>query len=55
MSTVLAVDQGTTSTKALLVSLSGDVVAGASVPVERRYPQPGWVEQDAAELWRSAR
>ena len=53
MSAILAVDQGTTSTKALVVSQSGEVLATASVPVERRYPRPGWVEQDADELWRS--
>jgi glycerol kinase len=55
MSAILAVDQGTTSSKALVVSQSGEVLATASVPVERRYPRPGWVEQDADELWRSVR
>ena len=50
---VLAIDQGTTNTKAVLVSETGDVLATASRPVPIRYPQPGWVEQDAVELWRS--
>ena len=53
MTTILAVDQGTTSTKALLVSSSGETVASASAPVSRAYPRPGWVEQDPAELWQS--
>lgn len=51
---VLAVDQGTTNTKAVLVGPDGAVVARHSVPVARAYPQPGWVEQDADELWSSA-
>jgi glycerol kinase len=52
---ILAIDQGTTNTKALLVSDAGLVVARASRPVEVRYPQPAWVEQDAQALWRSVR
>ena len=50
---VLAIDQGTTNTKALLVGETGEVIASASRPVPIEFPQPGWVEQDAAELWRS--
>lgn len=53
MTTILAVDQGTTSTKALLVTPDGRVDASASAPVGRAFPQPGWVEQDPAEVWRS--
>lgn len=48
---VLAVDQGTTNTKALLVADDGRVVASASRGVSVSCPQPGWVEQDALELW----
>ncbi len=49
---VLAVDQGTTNTKAMLVDAdTGAVVAEASGPVGMRYPAPGWVEQDAGEIW----
>ena len=50
---VLAIDQGTTNTKALIVNSEGAVVARAARPVEIRFPQPGWVEQDAAAIWRS--
>ncbi len=47
---VLAIDQGTSSTKCLLVSPGGKVVASGSAPVPIRYPRPGWVEQDAIEI-----
>ena len=50
---VLAIDQGTTNTKALLVGRDGQPAFRASVPVSIRSPQPGWVEQDAIELWES--
>src|ERR1035438_8426747 len=50
---VLAIDQGTTNTKALLLHPSGAIVASASRPAPIRFPQPGWGEQDALELWRS--
>lgn len=50
---ILALDQGTTSTKALLVEPDGRVAAAAAAPVARSFPRPGWVEQDADELWRS--
>lgn len=52
---VLAVDQGTSSTKCLLVDASGAVVATGNAPVPIRYPRPGWVEQDAAEILDSVR
>ncbi len=53
MAAVLAIDQGTTATKALVMSPDGEVESFASVGVKRYYPQPGWVEQDASELWES--
>ncbi|MBO0792549.1 MAG: glycerol kinase GlpK, partial [Ktedonobacteraceae bacterium] len=52
--TILAIDQGTTNTKALLVNARGEVIAQAVRPVAQSYPQTGWVEQDATELWQSA-
>jgi glycerol kinase len=48
---ILAIDQGTTNNKALLVDESGQILARGSAPVEQRYPQPGWAESDAEELW----
>lgn len=50
---VVAVDQGTGSTKALLVDVRGRVVASASVPVHLFTPSPGHVEQAPEELWAS--
>jgi glycerol kinase len=47
---VLAIDQGTSSTKCLLVGADGQIVRSASAPVPIRYPRPGWVEQDAGEI-----
>ncbi|MDP9830143.1 glycerol kinase [Kineosporia succinea] len=47
---VVAVDQGTSSTKAVAVSVSGEVVADVTVPVGIAHPSPGRVEQDAEEL-----
>jgi glycerol kinase len=52
---VLAIDQGTTNTKALLVHADRGVIAGASRPVSVSYPRTGWVEQDATEIWTSTR
>jgi glycerol kinase len=47
---VLAIDQGTTNTKALLVTADGRVLHHASVPNTVTYPQPGWAEQSATAL-----
>jgi glycerol kinase len=52
---ILAIDQGTTNTKALIVDPSGAVIAKGSRPTSISYPQPGWVEQDALEVWRCTR
>jgi glycerol kinase len=50
---ILAIDQGTTNTKTLLIAPDGQVLARASRPTEVRYPQPGWAEQSAADIWAS--
>jgi glycerol kinase len=50
---VLAVDQGTSSTKCIAVASDGSTLASATVRVSQSHPQPGWVEQDAEELWSS--
>jgi len=52
---ILAIDQGTTNSKVSIVDAAGQVVREASRPVQIRYPQPGWVEQEPAELWETAR
>jgi glycerol kinase len=48
---ILAIDQGTTNTKVLLVDDTGRTTARVSRPVEISFPQPGWVEQDGLALW----
>ncbi len=48
---ILAIDQGTTSTRALLFDAEGRVKATASAPLEQSYPHPGWVEHDPQAIW----
>ncbi len=50
---VLALDTGTTSGRALVIDASGVVLASAQQEVGLSYPRPGWVEQDAEELWQA--
>jgi glycerol kinase len=50
---ILSLDEGTTSARAALYDEQGRRVAMESVPFACRYPQPGWVEQDALEIWRA--
>jgi glycerol kinase len=50
---ILAVDQGTTNTKALAFDGRGTVVANANVPMSVDYPHPGWAEQSALDIWRA--
>ncbi|MBW9113530.1 FGGY-family carbohydrate kinase [Rhizobium cauense] len=53
MRAILAIDQGTTNSKAVLVSEVGEAVARGSAPVGISYPKPGWVEQDPRRLYAS--
>jgi glycerol kinase len=48
---LLALDQGTTSTRAMLFDLEGAVVASAQIELKQYFPQPGWVEHDPEEIW----
>jgi len=50
---VLALDQGTTSSRAILFDREGRTRASASREFKQYYPQPGWVEHDAMEIWQS--
>lgn len=47
---ILAIDQGTTNSKALLITLDGTLAGSGSVPTGAIYPQPGWAEQSAAAI-----
>lgn len=51
MTYLLALDQGTTSSRAILFRPTGEIVALAQQEFAQSYPQSGWVEQDAEELW----
>ncbi|MBI3513847.1 MAG: glycerol kinase GlpK [Proteobacteria bacterium] len=53
MSHVLAIDQGTTSTRAMVVDSRGRPVAQAQRELPQIFPRPGWVEHDAEEIWRA--
>jgi glycerol kinase len=48
---VLALDQGTSSSRSILFDASGYPVAIAQRELTQRFPQPGWVEHDAQEIW----
>ena len=50
---VLALDQGTTSSRAILYGHSGTPIASAQKEFRQQFPQPGWVEHDANEIWAS--
>ena len=52
---ILALDQGTTSSRAILFDRSGRVAAMAQQTFPQHYPQPGWVEHDPLEIWESQR
>ena len=48
---LLVLDEGTSSTRALLYRVDGSLIATAQQPIEQHYPKPGWVEHDAGEIW----
>jgi glycerol kinase len=53
MSFLLALDQGTSSTRSIVFDREGHVVASAQRELRQIYPQPGWVEHDPLEIWAS--
>jgi glycerol kinase len=50
---VLAIDQGTTSTRAVVYDAAGRPAGSAARELTQHYPRPGWVEHDAEEIWQS--
>ena len=50
---ILALDQGTTSSRAILFNHNGNIVTTAQKEFTQLYPQPAWVEHDAEEIWSS--
>lgn len=49
---VAAIDQGTTSTRCILFNHAGEIVSSGQMEHKQIYPQAGWVEHDAAEIWK---
>jgi glycerol kinase len=49
---VLAIDQGTTSTRAIVFDRDGAPVAASQLELQQHYPRPGWVEHDPEIIWR---
>jgi glycerol kinase len=49
--TILVIDEGTTSTRAMLFAADGKTLGSAQEPLTQHYPAPGLVEHDAAEIW----
>jgi len=50
---ILALDQGTTSSRAILFNHSGEIVKVSQKPFEQIFPKPGWVEHDPNDIWSS--
>lgn len=52
-SAILALDQGTTSSRAIMFAADGSILAVAQKEFAQHFPQPGWVEHDAEEIWKT--
>ena len=50
---ILSIDQGTTSSRAILFNHLGEMVRVSQKPFEQIFPKPGWVEHNAKEIWSS--
>src|SRR5438105_13681649 len=50
---ILSLDQGTTSSRAIVFDHAGNIISIAQKEFTQLYPQPGWVEHDPAEIWSS--
>jgi glycerol kinase len=50
---ILALDQGTTSSRAIVFDAGGNIVVTAQKEFTQHFPQPGWVEHDALEIWQT--
>ena len=53
MTYILALDQGTTSSRSIVFDARGNIVAIAQQEIQQIYPQPGWVEHNPLEIWSS--
>ena len=48
---ILAIDQGTTSSRAIVFSADGEILTNAQREFTQHFPASGWVEHDAEEIW----
>ena len=48
---ILVIDQGTSSTRAVLFDFKGHIIKFCAVPLSSSYPSPGWVEQSPEIIW----
>ncbi|MFM8487471.1 MAG: glycerol kinase GlpK [Bacteroidota bacterium] len=55
MSFILAIDQGTTSTRAIVFDKKGNIIAVSQQEITQFFPKPGWVEHNATEIWDTVR
>ncbi|MDE1997328.1 MAG: glycerol kinase GlpK [Burkholderiales bacterium] len=55
MALILALDQGTSSSRSIVFDEQGQILASAQQEIRQHYPQPGWVEHDPLELWSTQR
>jgi len=55
MNYILAIDQGTTSTRAIVFDKQGNTLAVAQQEITQHFPKPGWVEHNAIEIWETVR
>src|SRR5690349_6788090 len=53
MTYIVALDQGTTSSRAILFDEAGSIASVAQREFKQHFPKPGWVEHDAGEIWQS--
>ncbi len=52
---IMAIDQGTTSSRVVIMNQVGSLVAAGSVPFKQIFPEPGWVEHNPEEIWQSVK
>jgi glycerol kinase len=50
---ILAIDQGTTSSRAIIFDKAGSIISTGQLEHEQIFPRAGWVEHDPAEIWRN--
>ena len=50
---IMSLDQGTTSSRAIIFNRHGETISVAQKPFTQYFPKPGWVEHDAKEIWGS--